>query len=140
MFCNAKHRFGKSRWAANVENLFFFIYETTASNVPKASSCLLGVLLCSLVVFRAFVFSFISLTCLVSAPPGIAFVDSPMGLGPCSFLRFSMIFKGLGFIGFLGFVLESQKVRGLPMAGVLSVSLLVRDSPLAGVFLFFGFQ
>ena len=66
-----------------------------------------------------------------------------------------MIFKGLGFLGFPGFVLESQRAWGLPIAGVLCVSLLVRDSqlagvfcvallvrdsPLAGVFLFFGLQ
>ena len=107
---------------------------------PKASSCLLGVLLCSLPVCLAFVFSLISLPCLVSACPDIDFVDSPMGLGPCSFLRFSMIFKGLGALGFPGFVLESQRAWGIPMARVSCVSMLVRDSPLAGVFLCFGLQ
>ena len=101
---------------------------------------LLGVLLCSLLVLLAFAFSLISLPCLVSPCPDIDFLDSPMGVGPCSFLRFSMIFKGLGFLGFLGFALESQRAWGIPMARVSCVSMLVRDSPLAGVFLCFGLQ
>ena len=63
-----------------------------------------------------------------------------MELGLSPFLRFAMIFKGLGFLGFPGLVLDSQRAWGVPIAGVLCVSLLVRDSPLAGVFLFFGLQ
>ena len=79
-------------------------------------------------------FSSISLHCFVSPCPDIDFVDSPMGLALCSFLQLSMIIKGLVFLGFPRFVLESQRAWGLPMAGVLCVSLLVRDSPFAGIF------
>ena len=56
VFCNARHRFGKSRWAANVENLIFLYMKQQPPMSPRASSCLLGVLLCSLPVFLAFVF------------------------------------------------------------------------------------
>ena len=76
---------------------------------PRASLRLLGVLLSSLLVLLAFAFPLISLPCVVSPGPDIDFLDSPMGVGPCSFLLFSMIFKGLGFFGFLGFVLESER-------------------------------
>ena len=68
VFCNARHRFGKSRWAASVENFFLYMKQQPPMS-PRASSCLLGVLLCSLFVFLDCVFSLISLPCLVSPCP-----------------------------------------------------------------------
>ena len=41
---------------------------------------------------------------------------------------------------FTGFVLDLQRAGGFAMVLVLCLSLIVRDSPLAGVPLFFGLQ
>ena len=55
---------------------------------------------------------------------------------------FSSVFNDpqrAGVLYFPGFVLDPQRAGGLTMAKVLCLSLIVRDSPLAGA-LFFGLQ
>ena len=102
VFCNARLRFGKSRWAASVENLIFSYMKQQPPRSPRASLRLFVVLLCSL-----------------------PFASCSLFFVPCFFP---------------GFVLDPQRAGGFTMIGVLCLSLIVRDSPLAGVPLFFGLQ
>ena len=94
-------RFGKSRWAASVENLIFSYMKQQLPRSPKASLRLFVVLLCSL------------------------------PFASCSLFLCSLFFPG--------FVLDPQRAGGFAMVLVLCLSLIVRDSPLAGA-LFFGLQ
>ena len=74
VFCNARHRFGKSRWAASVENLIFSYMKQQPPRSPKASLRLFVVLLCSLPFASCSLFF-----CSLFFSPGL-----------------SLIFKGLG--------------------------------------------
>ena len=102
VFCNARLRFGKSRWAASVENLIILYMKQQPPMSPRASLRLFVVLLCSL-----------------------PFASCSLCFVPCFFP---------------GFVLDLQRAWGFAMVLVLCLSLIVRDSPLAGIPLFFGLQ